>query len=95
MPYGKTPTFLALKQNFVSVSRSKGYLRCLTDANGHKMAQRIYLDYISDSDFSRFPAFLVRFDKLLTSYGAKSNKAESIKEDKERKAIKKRNKDKE
>ena len=51
--------------------RSSGVLKCLVDADDHKAAQKLYFKYISDSDFSKFPLFLQKFDRMLYKFGGK------------------------
>ncbi len=72
----KTPLYMAVRNNYLqTVARSGGgYLRCLTDADAHRWAQKIYATYISDSDYSKFPSFLTKLDGLLSSFGAKKSK---------------------
>jgi hypothetical protein len=69
----KVPLYVALRHSYESTS-GKGYLRCLTDAEAHRWAQKMYASYISADDFSKFPSFLIKLDRLLTEFGAKKSK---------------------
>jgi hypothetical protein len=60
-----------------------GVLRCLVDANSHKLAQKLFYDHISDSNFSKFPLFLQELDQLLHKFGAKTKTREEIAEEDE------------
>jgi len=53
----------------------------LTDANGHKVAQKLYHQYISDSDYSKLPAFVQALDALLSHFGAGQQQDEGTDED--------------
>jgi hypothetical protein len=49
-------------------------LQCLTDGPSHKLAQKLYKQYVSDEDYSKFHSFLVDLDRMLVRHGAKVNK---------------------
>lgn len=90
----KLPLYMAVRNNYMkTTAKSGGYLRCLTDADAHKWAQKIYSTYISDSNFSKFPLFLIKLDRLLNDFGASKNKKNgensSLREDDEKGSNKK------
>jgi hypothetical protein len=49
-------------------------LRVLSDSHGHSLLMKMWKDYISDEDFSRFPSFSLEVDRMLIRYGAKPAK---------------------
>jgi len=60
-----------------------GVLKCLVDANSHKMAQKLYYDYISESNFAKFSVFLSKLDNLLYNMGGKPVDKNEVEEDDE------------
>ena len=47
-------------------------LRVLVDEPSYKLATKIYKTYISDSDFSKFHAFVVDMDHLIARFGGQA-----------------------
>jgi hypothetical protein len=64
-----------------NLRKSGGILKCLVDGNSHKLAQRMYFDYVSDQDFSKFPLFLQKLDRMLYKFGGKTAKKRHIRDD--------------
>jgi len=46
------------------------HVRVLTDADGHRTAQKLYHKYISEENYSKLPAFVQALDNLLARFGA-------------------------
>jgi hypothetical protein len=46
-------------------------LTILRDEKSHRFANKIFKQFCSDGDYSRFPAFLQEFDDLLAKYCTK------------------------
>lgn len=57
------------------------HMTVLTDANGHKVAQKLYHQYISDTDYSKLPAFVQALDSLLAHFGAGQQENDGVEED--------------
>jgi hypothetical protein len=85
-------------QHHLIIARDKDpnmNMRVLTDAAGHKTAQKLYHQYISDADYSKLPAFVQGLDRLLAQFGAGSgNKAENAEDEESDKVPVKDGKDK-
>ncbi|MDE1905114.1 MAG: hypothetical protein KGH75_01505 [Rhodospirillales bacterium] len=47
-------------------------LRILVDDPSHRLAQKIYKTYISQTDFAKFHSFLIDFDRLLARFGGQA-----------------------
>ena len=46
------------------------HMDILIDVPGKKLAEKLYIEYISNEDMSRFPLFMAKLDELLVSMGA-------------------------
>lgn len=58
-----------LRRNLVQAKSSENmHLTVLTDAAGHKMAQKLYHQFCSQEDYSKFPAFMQDLDRLMSKY---------------------------
>lgn len=63
----------ALRKNLIIAKREQDNslnMAVLTDAAGHKVAQKLYHQYISSEDYSKLPAFVQGLDALLARFGA-------------------------
>lgn len=74
----RIPVSAALSQAIEAKSKSNLRLRVLKDGGAHKLLQRLYADFISDTDFSKYPAFVMDMDKLFKKYGAKTGSADDL-----------------
>lgn len=51
-----------------SVAEDDNLMRILTDPDSMKLVQRLYVDYVSETDTSKIAQFFVAFDKLLYKF---------------------------
>jgi hypothetical protein len=76
------PLYRALRQNLIIAKQDENLnMAVLTDAAGHKVAQKLYHSYISDSDYSKLPAFVQGLDALLARFGAGQQQGSNDEED--------------
>lgn len=83
----------SLRKNLIIAKNKDNSLnmRVLTDAAGHKTAQKLYHTYISDSDYSKLPAFIQGLDRLLAQFGAGREDTQDNEEDDESDKLPKKN----
>lgn len=70
----------ALRRNLSEARQQEedtAHMRVLTDQAGHKVATKLYHQYISDADYSKLPAFVQDLDRMLAKYGAATGKGDS------------------
>ena len=73
-----------LRKNLIIAKRehdSSLNMAVLTDAAGHKVAQKLYHQYISDSNYASLPAFVQGLDALLARFGAGQQQGSDDEED--------------
>ena len=53
----------------IADDNSQKSLRVMGDEQSFKTAQKMYKSYISEQDFSKFHAFMLELDRLVTKFG--------------------------
>lgn len=61
----------SLRTHLVKANQNMGRLTILVDPASHKMAAKLYNEFISPDDYGNFPAFIQELDMLLRKYGAR------------------------
>jgi hypothetical protein len=60
-----------LARNLRTIAKAEHtrHLRVLKDQSGQRLAQKLYGQYCSQEDYSKYPAFCQELDSLLHKYG--------------------------